>query len=158
MDELEPLNFNFGLGGSGGGYNSQTLGAPSTQMAGLGGFSPIGGNWLSNMFGGGGSQGGGLFSANSMFGGINTKTGVGTQGWVPIALGLGQALFGAMQGRQAVGLAKDQFKEARRQFDLNFDAQRKTTNTALEDRQRARVASNPTAYQSVEDYMNKNRV
>ena len=31
-----------------------------------------------------------------------------------------------------------------------------TLNTQMEDRQRARVASNPTAYQSVGDYMNKN--
>ena len=100
----------------------------------------------------------GLFSRNSLFGGTDTNTGIRTQGWAPIALGLGQAILGGIQGNRAQKLAEDQFKESKRQFNLNFDTQRKTINTQLEDRQRARVASNPGAYQDVDSYLKKNGV
>lgn len=99
-----------------------------------------------------------LFSRDSLFGGTDRKTGVATMGWAPAALGIGQSIFGALQGRQAMNLARDQLNEGRRQFDLNYNAQRTSMNTELEDRQRARVASNPTAYESVDTYMNKNRI
>ncbi|MBO6276969.1 MAG: hypothetical protein J6N20_05985, partial [Pseudomonas sp.] len=116
------------------------------------------GNWFSNLFGAGADGSPGLFSRQGMFGGTDTATGITTGGWAPTALGIGQAFMGARQGREAMGLARDQFDEAKRQFDLNFQAQRKTLNTQMEDRQRARVASNPGAYQGVDDYMKKNRV
>lgn len=77
------------------------------------------------------------------------------QGWGGLALGAAQGLFNGYLGLKQYGLAKDQFAEAKRQFGLNYDAQRQTTNASLEDRQRARVASNPGAYQSVADYMSK---
>lgn len=116
-------------------------------------------------FGGGGSAGapvtgggGGMFSRQSMFGGMDTNTGIGTGGWAPVALGAGQAIFGALQGNKSLKLAEDQFKEGKRQFDLNFNAQRSTINSQLEDRQRARVASNSTAYENTDDYLRKNRV
>lgn len=108
---------------------------------------------LSNLFGGEG-----FFSKNSMFGGTDTNTGITSRGWAPTALGIGQAIFGGIQGQQAAKLANKQFDEGRRQFDLNYGAQRTSMNTQLEDRQRARVASNPGAYESVSDYMNKNRI
>lgn len=56
------------------------------------------------------------------------------------------------------GLAEDAFKENQRQFNINYAAQKSLTNSQLEDRQRARVASNPTGYQSVGDYMNQNGI
>lgn len=148
------------------------------SLLGGGGQNGGGGGLFGNLFGGGqqtpmsfGTQAGNiigspaapgmfgdLFSRQSMFGGTNPTTGVSTGGWAPIALGAGQALFGAMQGNKATKLAENQFKESVRQFDLNFNAQRKTINTELEDRQRARVASNPGAYESVPDYLKKNSV
>lgn len=100
----------------------------------------------------------GFFSRQSMFGGTDPRSGMSTGGWAPVALGAGQAIFGALQGNKAMGLAEKQFKEGQRQFDLNFDAQRKTINTQLEDRQRARNASNATAYENTDDYLRKNRV
>lgn len=100
---------------------------------------------------------GNLFSRDAMFGSTNDK-GVTSMGWAPAALGIGQSLFGALQGRQAMGLAQDQLKEQKRQFNTNFNAQRQSMNTELEDRQRARVASNPNAYESVSSYMDKNRI
>jgi outer membrane murein-binding lipoprotein Lpp len=61
-------------------------------------------------------------------------------------------------GMKQYGLAKDTLAANKAQFERNFEAQRRTTNAALEDRQRARVASNPGAYQSVGDYMDQNQV
>lgn len=103
-------------------------------------------------------EAGGLFSRQSLFGGTDAKTGLTTGGWAPVALGAGQALFGTLQGNKAMGLAERQFKEGVRQFDLNFNAQRQSINTDLEDRQRARVASNANAYEPVDSYLNKNKV
>ena len=80
-------------------------------------------------------QGGGIM--DFMFG--NNETGTNGAA-VPIAqsiAGLGSALLGMKQ----FGLAKDAFKESKRQFNLNFDAQRKIINGDLEDRQRARRSS-----------------
>lgn len=83
---------------------------------------------------------------------------LGEHGWGNLALGafgnLGQALMGMKQ----YGLAKQALKHNREQFERNYAAQRQTINTALEDRQRARVASNPGAYEPVESYMARNRV
>ena len=56
------------------------------------------------------------------------------------------------------GLAKKTLEENKRQFQMNYDAQKQSTNTRLEDRQRARVASNSGAYQSVGDYMAANKI
>ncbi len=84
--------------------------------------------------------------------------GMKTQGLFDMGLGAAQGLLGAYLGFQNMGIAKDTLAQNKRQFDLNFGAQQKTTNAALEDRQRARVASNPGAYASVNDYMAKNGI
>ena len=99
-----------------------------------------------------------LFNRNSMFGGADPSTGAFSSGWVSPLASLGAAIFGGIQGNKQLSLAEDQFKENRRQFDANFAAQRQTTNTQLEDRQRARVASNPGAYESVDSYVKRNSV
>lgn len=147
------LPFNFDLsnlfGGGGGGLFG---GGQQTPMS----FGTQAGNLLSDTGGEGAFSN--LFSRQSLFGGTNPNTGISTGGWAPVALGAGQAIFGALQGNKATKLAENQFKESVRQFDLNFNAQRKSINTELEDRQRARVASNPNAYESVNDYLKKNAV
>lgn len=102
--------------------------------------------------------GDGFFGKNSVLGGMDTQTGIKSQGWAPLALGIGQAIYGGIQGQRTQKLAENQFKEGKRQFALNYGAQRDTINTNMEDRQRARVASNPGAYQSVSEYMDKNRI
>lgn len=81
----------------------------------------------------------------------NAKT--GQTGWAPTALNAISGLTSAWLGMKQYGLAKDQFKESKRQFNMNFDAQKNLTNSRLEDRQRARIASNPNAYRSVGEYM-----
>lgn len=86
---------------------------------------------------------------------------VGTKdapGWGGMALGAAQGLGNAFMGMKQYGLAKKTLKENKRQFQENFNAQKKTTNASLEDRQRARVAANSGGYESVGDYMNKYRI
>ena len=90
--------------------------------------------------------------------GYTDQEGIKTDGWGGLALGAASALGGAFMGMKQYGMAKQQLSESKRQFDMNYGAQRQTINTELEDRQRARVASNPSAYQSVGDYMNQNKV
>lgn len=99
----------------------------------------------------------GWFSPTSMFGGTQAD-GSKVNGWAGAALGAGQGLFGAYSGMKQYGLAKDMLATSKDQFNRNFATQQKTLNTAMEDRQRARVASNPGAYQSVGAYMKKNGV
>ncbi|WJZ49004.1 hypothetical protein [Pseudomonas phage PA15] len=98
-----------------------------------------------------------IFSRDSMFGGV-APSGAQTGGWVMPALGIGQAVFGAIGANRQQRAARDQLAESRRQFDMNYGAHRQSINTNLEDRQRARVASNPSAYESVDSYMNRNRI
>lgn len=74
-------------------------------------------------------------------------------GFLSMGLGALQGLGNAYMGMKQYGLAKDMFKENKRQFQMNYDAQRKMTNSALADRQRARLAANPNAYQSEAEYM-----
>lgn len=113
---------------------------------------------LTGPSGGGGMGAGG---GGGMFDGFLSQTnanGVTQQGWGMPALAVGQGLMNAWLGMKQYGLAKQTLEENKRQFQLNYDAQAKTTNSALEDRQRARVASNAGAYQSVGDYMSQNRI
>jgi hypothetical protein len=74
-------------------------------------------------------------------------------GWGGLAVGAGSALMNAFMGMKQYGLAKSQLAESRRRYDQDYDAQKRLTNAQLEDRQYARVASNPGGYQSVGDYM-----
>lgn len=156
-----PLQAGVGLGGFGNanvfadnnGSGAQNLASTFTAT----GAGTPGANG-SSLFSGLGDLLGGIFSKDSLFGSTNDKTGVTSKGWAPLALGAGQAILGGIQGLQAQKLAQGQFKEGKRQFDLNYGAQRQATNTQLEDRQRARVAANPGAYQSVSEYMDKNRI
>ncbi len=132
------------------------------------GGQPQGFNSNFDFSGGGGGQGGGIWGgisdwwknsgvASSKSVGPNGET-VETQGFGAPALQAGTALLNAWMGMKQYGLAKDTLNEGKRQFGLNYAAQKATTNSALEDRQRARVASNGGAYQSVGDYMTQNGI
>ena len=90
--------------------------------------------------------------------GYTDKNGLKTNGWAGAALGLGQGLLQGYQGMQQYGMAKKAFKESQRQYNQDYAAQKKLTNANLEDRQRARVASNSGAYQSVSEYMEKHGI
>jgi hypothetical protein len=105
--------------------------------------------------GGGSSMFNGVSNWLNDSGVLGKTLGDGTklQGWGGMAVGAASGIMNSLLGFQQMGMAKDAAKESRRQFDLNYGAQVKTTNSQLEDRQRARVASNSGAYQSVGDYM-----
>lgn len=76
-------------------------------------------------------------------------------GWGGMALGAASGIGQSLMAMKQFGLAEDQLKEGKRQFDINYGMQKKSFNSQLEDRQRARVAANPGAYQSVGEVMNK---
>lgn len=109
---------------------------------------------MNNM--GAGAAGGPGFMQNMM--GYRGADGTQFNGWGGMALGAASGLMSGFLGMKQLGLAKDQLAQGKKQFDINFGAQKKLTNSRLEDRQRARIASNPSAYQSVGDYMNKNGI
>ena len=67
-------------------------------------------------------------------------------------------LWGAYNGMQQTKLAKQQMANSLNQWDKNYANQVGSYNTRLEDRQRARVGANPNAYESVDSYMQKNRL
>lgn len=138
----EPTSLLANIGAAGGGAAVNTAPASATGLSSL----------FSSLF-----AEKGLFSQSSMFGGLDDK-GAASGGWVGPAAGIASTIFGAIQGNNQLKLAKDSFAESKRQFDANYAAQRQSTNTQLEDRQRARVAANPGAYESVDTYLNKNRI
>jgi len=77
------------------------------------------------------------------------------QNYGGLALGALQGAGNLFMGMKQYGMAKDALSESKRQFGLNYDAQRNLTNSRLEDRQRARLAANPNAHKSVDEYMNQ---
>ena len=109
-----------------------------------------------NMSGFGGALSGAtkpdFFSMESFLGGN------GTPGWGGAALGAASGLMNGFMGMQNYNLAKQQLAFQKQAYEKNLANQTKLTNTALEDRQRARVASNAGAYQSVSDYMRQNGI
>lgn len=95
---------------------------------------------------------------DKMMGYTDATTGMKSAGWGGMALGAAQGLGNLYMGMQQYGLAKKALQQSKDQFEKNYAAQRTTTNASLEDRQRARVASNAGAYQSVGDYMNQHGI
>lgn len=70
-------------------------------------------------------------------------------------LGAATGLYGAYNAHKTGKLAKEQFNFTKDSFNRNFEAQAKTTNAQLADRQNARHARDPKAHASVSDYMKK---
>lgn len=106
----------------------------------------------------GGRTATGNWFRDSGFLGGNDEFGNFQQGWGGMAIGGLQAGANLFMGMKQYGLAKKQLAEGRRQFDLNYGAQKQTINTQLEDRQKARVASNAGAYEATDSYMARNAI
>lgn len=83
----------------------------------------------------------------------------GAAGWTdPMTLiGGANALFGGWMGLQQLDLAKDSLSFQKDAFWKNYNAQRKTLNADLEDRQRRRASANPNV-ESAESYMKRNGI
>lgn len=129
-------------------------------------------SWLQNLFGNDTSQTTGLVPATPGMTGTSILSGTpantfntgslsdslgGISGLQlgQLGLGVGNGLLSGYLGFQNLGLAKDQARQAQKNWDKQWGANVKSTNAALEDRQKARVASNPNAYESVDSYMKK---
>lgn len=94
----------------------------------------------------------------SFFGGKDPSTGMMNVGWGPTLFNMGKGIFDGWMGLQALDLAKDNLNFQKDSFSKQFENQRTLTNARLRDRQMARVAGNPNAYQSVDEYMRQNGV
>lgn len=70
-------------------------------------------------------------------------------------IGLITGGIGAWQGFQQNKLVRENMNQQANQFREQMNLSKQNINRNLEDRQRARVASNPVAYESVSDYMKK---
>ena len=81
--------------------------------------------------------------------------GISSGGQWGTLLGAAQGIGNLYLGMQQFGLAKDQLNFSKESWTKNYEANKGITNSQLADRQHARVASNPGAYQSVGEYMNK---
>lgn len=81
-------------------------------------------------------------------------------GWGGMALGAASGLASAYMGMQQYGLARDTLNQHKAEYAANYDAQKRTTNASMEDRQAGRIAAaGPNSrYQSVGDYMAKNGI
>lgn len=130
-------------------------------------------SWLSSILGTGGTQAGGLsgipqtpmqagvdISGTQGAGNLYQTPGLAAQG--PSTLQYAGAGINALQGLASMYLgfqnastAKKQLAQAQNNWNKQWDANVKTTNASLADRQAARVASNPNAYDSVDSYMQK---
>ncbi len=97
--------------------------------------------------------GNGMFGG--MFDGMDFLDPNGAGGAITGGLGAISSLYGAYTANK---LGQEELDFQRKTYNQNYAAQKRTTNAAMEDRQRARVASNSGAYESVDSYMNKNRI
>lgn len=122
------LNFGGNYSGLGLNPNFQSVaGATGLDLSGLPTASGNGfGNWLAN---------------NSSL--VNAGVGLFTGG------------FGAFNGMKQNSLLEKNMNMQASQFREQMDLSKQTMNRNMEDRQRARVASNPVAYEPVSEYMKK---
>lgn len=142
MSMFDAINNNQ-LDTAGVGYNSG-LGGLSFGNS---GFSPQAG-LIGNQ-----SLGGGQFGFNS-FGGLSDSTMSGLQ-MGQLGIGALTGLANGYMGLQNASLARKQASQAQANWDKQWNANVQTTNASLADRQKARVASNPNAYESVDSYLKK---
>lgn len=151
MDVLKSLNYVPGLNDSGSLISSLSSYAPAESF----GQSLIPANGMPDAVSGGGGL---LDSISKWWSGGKDSSGIVTNGAGSSILGIAQGLGNAYMGLQQFGLAKKALAQSKEQFNKNYEAQKRTTNASLEDRQRARLAANPNGYESVGTYMNKNAI
>lgn len=142
----------FGLSMDNVGYDSPGMRYDSPIMG--GGYGSMSG------WGGGVAKAGAAGSGSMMDSFFRQKNaeGMTSGGYGELGLGLLSGGVNTYLGFKQYQMAKQGLQQQQKQFDMNYAAARQTTNTAMEDRQKARVASNGSAYESVDSYMNRNRV
>lgn len=80
--------------------------------------------------------------------------GIINQGWAMPALGAANSMFQSWMGMKQLDLAKKSLSEQKRQFNMNWDAQRNSYNNQLAERQANKIAFDPNS-QDVATYMAK---
>lgn len=105
---------------------------------------------MSNGIGGG--EDGGMMKF--LLGGKNAD-GSTSMGALPAGISAGSALLNGWLGMKQYGLAKKQINASIDSSRNNFNAQAKTTNRSIEDRQRYRNATQPGVHQDTASYMAK---
>jgi len=107
---------------------------------------PASDNWFNRI---------GEWGRESGFLGYKAPDGTQYQGWgmpaINTAFGLGNLYLGLKQ----YGVARDTLNFQKDAFNKNYAAQRNAMNSQLEDRQRRRVAENPSLATPVAEYMAK---
>lgn len=140
-------------GGTGVGMNAipDVYGPPTPDWMANGQSAPgSGGGWLSGIFGRGGNTPGAPGSDSSGFG---WNLGTGRLAFA----GLG-TLASLWSGMQAQKLAKESLAFTRDVTNTNMRNQLQTYNTNLEDRIRARAATEGMSQQEVDSYLARNRL
>ena len=168
---VAPNNFNFGANNlspmmpqgqpTNGMFQMPNFGSETVNRATQADFNIPGGNGSMPSVPGGGMPGndtGPNWGVMDRLFGAENQDGSKIGGAAMPALQMGTGLLQGYLGLKQLGLAEDQFDESKKQFGLNYDAQRTTTNSQLRDRQKARVASNAGAYESVDSYMKDNQI
>lgn len=98
---------------------------------------------------------GSSLGSNSSLSGLSLDNSPSMLQYGQLGLGAVNGLLSGYLGLNNLSLAKSQAAQAQNNWNKQWDANVKTTNAALSDRQAARVASNPNAYESVDSYMKK---
>jgi len=106
-----------------GGIQQMTSGAPSSPTA-MGQL----GDWFQGTFNSAPTQGQGAMPSNAWGNFGSMMQGIGAVG-------------GLFLGGQQLGMAKDQFAQTQKNWEMNYANQRQLTNQQLLDRQRARSAA-----------------
>ena len=97
-----------------------------------------------------------MWSKNAAFGQMGENG--WEMGWALPALKTFGGIASTYLGYKSLGLQEKAMKQGQKNFKSNFNTQAQLANTQMEDRQRARVASNPNAYRSVGSYMTQNKI
>jgi hypothetical protein len=101
----------------------------------------------------------GAWAKSSGFLGSTDTNGMKTEGWGGTALGALGGLGSAFMAMKQYGLSKDIFENNKSQFEKNFGAQQKLTNSKLEQQQENKItAARNNGYAepiSVAEYMKK---
>lgn len=92
---------------------------------------------------------------DSFAGWTDKNTNMQHMGWGMPAIGGANALMQSWLGLQQLSMAKRAMSEQRRQFDLNWGAQRNSFNNQLEERYRMRSEAGDPNSQDMAGYMAK---
>lgn len=105
-------------------------------------------------FGGGGGSSFKPSVIDKALGYTDPDSGMQVSGYAPMALGAAQGLGSMYMGMKQYGLAKDQLAESKRQFNKQYESNKRLTNERLSTRHERRLKEGH-ADQSTTEYMKK---